>query len=290
MLLDQMIGQVFLYNMGKVASIAIHNGLTSEGLPVHHFHNLEEGYLEYVKGRTNIIHFTVEKMHKNALRRKLFDEGYGPYVKLIVPFRDPVARWVSLMHFSLHHVPSTYNGTRKKKSADHVIERINSVVPLVLDSVSVDYSTLVAEMKRLRGVYGDAENEETRSLRNIIDAKLSVCWFDTELKYHTGINILEGTKFPDNAATYPYKNALFVKSEKLHTEEATDDIRRFVQLGKLNISYANKGDDHGDKVVYDQVKKMKFQREFLDIFYKSPWIKHLYGAKEIEAFYARWAA
>lgn len=290
MLLKEITGEVFLYNMAKVASMSIFDGLVAQRKTVHHFHNLDPNYLQYVMVRHDLINASVERLHKNAIRRKLHDEGYGPFVRLIVPFRDPIARFVSNVYFSMHFVPKAIGGKKALREASEVVDAIKWVESLVLDSLGVELQTLYTKMKNYRAKHGHHEHADLVRTRQIIDARMPVHWFEYELKQFCGVDVLSEPPFPPERATYPCQNALLVKVEKLNESEAVEDIRRFVQLESLSLPRSNASEDHGSKEIYSQVKQVRFSKPFLDFFYRAPIFQHLYSEQEISDFYDRWSA
>ena len=289
MLLGQLSSHIFVYNMGKVASMAIYNGLVKQGRTVHHFHNLDPDYLSYVANRVDIINYSVERMHKNILRRKLVDEGYNSFVRLLVPFRDPVARLVSLVHFSVHYKPKFGSIEKGQKTDEKILQVIRMIEARVMENVGFSLDELYQRIKALRLKHGDTEIPEINQLRWVIDARLSTEWFELELERFGGLNVLAGPRFPDSAATYPYQNALLIKTEKLSDSAAVNDIRRFCQLEVLDITHANTGEEHGATEIYDKVRSTTFSKAFLDIFYRSSIVQHLYSSEEIQTFYHRWS-
>lgn len=290
MLLKEITGEVFLYNMAKVASMSIFDGLVAQRKTVHHFHNLDPNYLQYVMVRHDLINASVERLHKNAIRRKLHDEGYGPFVRLIVPFRDPVARFVSSIYFSMHFVPKAIGGKKDLQDASRVVDAMKNIESLVLETSSIELHTLYVQMKQLRQKYGNKEAPDLLRIRQIINARMPVHWFEYELKQFCGVDVLSEPPFPPERATYPCQNALLVKVEKLNEPEAVEDIRRFVQLESLSLPRSNASEDHGSKEIYNQVKQVRFSKPFLDYFYRAPIFQHLYSEQEISDFYDRWSA
>lgn len=290
MLLNEITNHVFLYNMAKVASMSIYDALVAQKRTVHHFHNLDPNYLDHVMVRHDLINAAVERMHKNAIRRKLHEEGYGRFVKLLVPFRDPISRFVSNVYFSMHFVPKAIGGKKALQEASKVLDAIKWVEGLVLDSTSIELHTLYDQMRNLRVLHGNAEHPDLVRVRQVINARMPIHWFDYELKQYCGVDILAAPPFPAERATYPCQNALLVKVERLSDPQAADDIRRFVQMEQLEMPRSNTSDEHGSKEIYDQVKQVRFSKAFLDIFYRAPVFQHLYTEEEISGFYDRWLA
>lgn len=223
---------IFIYQPPKVGSTSIHESILAAGKYALHVHKLRE--IQYSDGNIK----KMAQMHS---------------ARIISLVRDPVARAVSLLWFSL----------RRKKPFHSAFEsgRADS-----FESIQKDY------------FYDGFENQEFQ-------------WFDEELKEVFGIDIYKYPFDREHGYSIIKQDNLQVMlltTEKIN--ELEDEIGKFLGIDNFKLETKNSAAQSDYRFAYAEYKKkVRFKKSMLDRVYRdNPYIRHFYTEEMIDDFYHRW--
>lgn len=252
---------VIVYQMGKVASTTIVDGLHSSkpDVPVYHVHYLSDTGL---KDATLRLARLVKNYNANTwclyesdfVRKRLIDSGEDRNLRIVTLAREPIARNISSFFYNVQkYVPD-------------------------FDGLNITDASLVEVMKM-------------HFLNDFPEHDYAINWFDNELKQVFGIDIYETEVFPDNGYSIIRQGAvevLLLKLEKLKTC-ASHAFRDFMGIQDFRLMNSNTSDDQPYADFYRKfLEDVRLPDEYINKMYDSRYMKHFYSAEEIERFRSRW--
>ncbi len=206
----------------------------------------------------NAVHY----FYNDSMRRKAYKPD--PLIRLcfklrrkelaiITMMRDPIARNISMLFHELPHILDIHI-TRFPYEAYH---GINTLLDIFLEKYM--YNDIVTE------------------------------WFDKELKYYTGINIMD---FPfDKEKGYIEINKgkyklMALTAEKLNSNE--EAIGEFLQVGDFKLVHANMASQKWYDKIYSDYKNYHIPTEKQLTYYDSDVVKYFYTENDIDKFKNKW--
>lgn len=252
---------VIIYQMAKVGSSTIRLSLRAASLflPIYFVHTLTRNGIKemeefYLSAGIPMIpkagHLLVSRFLLSQLEKGLT----GGRWKVITLVRDPIARNISLLFQQGPFLLSDFKLRLKEGTLD-VVE--------------------VAEMFE----------QKYPSQVNCLD------WFDRELKQTFGVDVF-ATEFNRTAGYQIYRNpcvdVLLLKLEQL-AECAGPAFKKFLGLERFVLINTNIGLQKAYASEYKQfLDRIVLRRDYLERFYASEQIQHLYSDEEIDVFRRRW--
>lgn len=223
---------IFIYQPPKVGSTSIHESILAAGKYALHVHEL--GEIQYSEGNIK----KMAQMH-NA--------------RIISLVRDPVARAISLLWFSL-----------RRKEPYHVMVENGGQVSF--DHIQKAY------------FYDGFENQEFQ-------------WFDNEMKKVFGINVYEYPFDREKGYSIIKQDNLEVML--LTTERINDleeEIGNFVGIGNFKLETKNTASKSDYRFAYSEYKeKVSLSRSMLDrVYFGNSYMRHFYTESMINNFYHQW--
>ncbi len=223
---------ILIYQPPKVGSTSIHESILAAGKYALHVHELRE--IQYSEGNIK----KMAQMH-NA--------------RIISLVRDPVARAMSLLWFSL----------RRKKPYHVIVENGGQGS---LGSIQKAY------------FYDGFENQEFQ-------------WFDKEMKKVFGINVYEYPFDRERGYSIIKQDNLEVMlltTEKINDLE--EEIGNFVGIDNFKLETKNTASKSDYRFAYSEYKeKVSLARSMLDrVYFDNSYMRHFYTESMINKFYHQW--
>lgn len=252
---------VIVYQMGKVASTTIVDGLHSSkpDIPVYHVHFLSESSIKdaderlaHLVRRFNANHWCLYE--SSFVRRALIDNREKRHIKIVTLAREPISRNISSFFYNVRkYVPD-------------------------FDSYSIDDATVVETLK-------------VHFLNSFHEHEYAINWFDNELKVTFGIDIYESKFCPKKGYSIISKDAvevLLIKLEKLK-ECASSAFDEFLDIQDFRLVSSNTADDQPYSGLYRKfLEEVRLPGQYIDEMYKSRYAKYFYSPEEIEQFRSVW--
>lgn len=252
---------VMVYQMGKVGSSTIRESLRASDLsmPVYSVHTLTpEGIAEleafYRSAGAPMLprgrHLLVSRLLLYQLQREPVQEKW----KIVTLVRDPIARNVSLL-FQQGALLLPDFEERCRNGSLNLVE-------------------LSASLERDHPTQVDC-----------------LTWFDRELKRVFGVDIY-ASAFPRSAGYNIYRtdsvDVLLLKLEHLNAC-AGSAFQEFLHLDRFSLKPANIGRRKDYAEPYERfLKSVTLPEPFVERFYSSTYMRHLYSDDEIDSFRNRW--
>ncbi len=252
---------IIVYQMGKVASTTIVDGLHSSkpDIPVYHVHFLSESGIKDADERLARL---VKSYNANTwclyesafVRRELIDISEKRHIKIVSLAREPISRNISSFFFNVHkYVPD-------------------------FDSYSVDDTSAMETLKM-------------HFLDSFPEHEYAINWFDDELKKTFGIDIYENEFTPEKGYSIISLDAvevLLIKLEKLK-ECASHAFREFMDIRDFRLVNSNTADDQPYSGFYRKfLEEVRLPERYIDRMYESRYMKYFYSEQEIEQFRGIW--
>ncbi|VAW85380.1 hypothetical protein MNBD_GAMMA16-1662 [hydrothermal vent metagenome] len=252
---------VIVYQMGKVGSTAIVEGLhnSSRNTPIFHVHflakpRIDDAYYRLRKLRTKFNANTWCLYESEFVRRYVIGAKNPSKIKLITLFREPIARNISSFFYNI----------------DKYVPAFNTFD--IEDPISI---------KKLEKLY----------LNNFVEHEYAIQWFSDELEATFGINVFE-SKFNTQKGYVIIKDAhtevLVIKLEKLK-DCALNSIEEFLGIKDFTLHKANTSEEQPYNEFYKKfLKEAKLPVSYIDKMYSSQFMKHFYSTEEINQFREKW--
>lgn len=248
---------VLLYQMGKVGSSSIKNGLRHINRNFFHVHSFSENVVEKQFKNYSCAKINSKRTGENS-RRKLkyfflrtsIKKSKTP-VKIITLVREPIScsisRYFQDIHIPLFDFPITNRGTGRLTGG--------------VDALIHDFKT-----------------------RFSYDYVLN--WYDEEFKRFLGIDVFEYDFDKEKGFCFINKdnyNIMVIQMEKMNSLE--DEIREFLDSDDFKIINNNMGTKKWYSSVYKEFKDtFEISENEIDELYKSKYVTHFYSDKDINTF------
>ena len=252
---------LLVFSMGKTGTRTICDSLEHMGIrkSVYHIHRLSEKGIEEAKKKRKLSNTPQGRARKGIiaseyLRRKILQGPRKQKWPVVTLVRDPVARSISQFFQELDlWAPGML--TRYLKGED--------VVDLLINIFFSDYNS-----------------------------KVSLEWFDTELKSVFDIDVFQNA-FPKDQGYQIYSNrlasVLLIRLEDLD-RCAPMAFRSFLGIENLGLMPSNISENKPYSQLYKHFKnRIRFPAFYLDGMYTSRVAQHFYHQQEIEGFRKRWS-
>ncbi|MBD3338141.1 MAG: hypothetical protein GF353_03470 [Candidatus Lokiarchaeota archaeon] len=254
---------ILIYQMGKVGSSTLQNSLNAINLnrTIHHVHTLTKENLDNLdKVLKNSFHLTKSIPGHYVRGRcllKQINADPGKKWTIITLVRDPIARNISSFFQDINHRFPEFNYPQKVKT--------------------LNQDELVSELIKL---YLEKHDHEK-----------PLWWFDKELKQTFGIDVYS-TPFPKVKGYKIYggqrAEVLLIRLENL-SQCKNKAFKEFLNIDNFELINVNLAEQKDYSEIYDKFKSsICFPKSYIETFYNSKFVKHLYTQKEIRDFELKW--
>ncbi len=252
---------VVVYHMGKVGSTTVRSSIAAatSRLPVFAVHTLTEDGHQTLAGlyRTAGVPLFPRGRHL-LISRLLMDQlerDNGARWKIVTLVRDPVARNLSLLF---------------------------QVGDLLLPNFQRGSRICGSEVERLSARIEERYPAQVRCLN----------WFADELEPVFGVDVL-AAPFPRKRGYAIYRgdraDVLLIKLERLE-ERANEALGEFLGLDEFRLIERNVSARKPYAAAYRRfLREVALSDAYLDRFYDTPLMRHLYTDRELAGFRARWS-
>jgi hypothetical protein len=171
------------------------------------------------------------------------------------------------------------------------------IISLMREPIGRNISDFFQNFERITGIKPENSKFSTDELITLFFSNpkmyhdVPLNWFDNNIKKHFGINIYS-EPFPKEEGWAIIKKdnieLLLMKSE-ISDEKKEALVKGFMKTDNFRLSTSNIGEDKGYAEMYKAFKQ-RFQppKEYLDMFYTSPKIRHFYTDAELANARKKW--
>lgn len=266
---------IVIYTMGKVGSTTILNSLKEfiNDRPIFQVHALTDQGISrleqnYFGENSKTFHKALLPETKHLytsyfLHAQVNEDINSKKWKIVSLVRDPIARNVSEFFYSVDttkHDPYLPNFYKRSQSN------------------TIDTTEL---MSRFLDLFHENSDEY----------KLSLKWFEIELKSVTGLDVFS-SNFPKEIGYKIYQgewaDALIIKLERLN-ECSAIAFKEFLGIENFRLISANLAREKSYYSVYnDFIRNDKLPKNYLNSVYNSKYVCHFYTRDEVDSFWNKW--
>ncbi|SHM59244.1 putative capsular polysaccharide synthesis family protein [Gracilibacillus kekensis] len=252
---------VLVYQMGKVGSTSIEEGIKELGINVQHIHSLKKPVMiDQFKDLKSLDYYfskkdkLVYKFKYNFLFKNLL-KTFNKRIKIISIVREPIGRNIGMffqgIHFPIFEINRTYNNRSE-----------NAINFSILNQMFLDK----------------------------FNHRFGVDWFDNEFKQTIGVDVY---KYPFNKSkgfeiiTTKQYEIMIIKMEKINELEV--EINNFLDRDSFKLNKVNSGYNKWYSDLYSRFKsEFNPSEEYINELYDSDYMRHFYTNDEIDNFKNYW--
>ncbi len=254
---------VIVYQMGKVGSTAIIDGLheSSPSMPIFHVHFLVQSRIDdahrHLRTLTKKFNANTWCLYESKFVRKyIMSIKNKQKLKIITLFRDPIARNISSFFYNIHKYAPEFN------------------------TFDIEDPSII---KKLRELY----------LNSFTEHEYSIQWFSDELEATFGINVFESqfnTKKGYMITNNTNVEVLVIKLEKLK-DCASNAVEEFLGVRNFTLRKANTSEEQPYNELYKKfLREVRLPASYINEIYESQLMRHFYSTEEIDHFRKKWIA